>query len=125
MGNFFGELKRRRIYRVAAGYAVVAWVLLQLVNNVTPIMAAPLWVAQFCLLILVLGFPLAIFFAWTRDLPASEMAASNKVAPTDLALIGALVVVIAIGAYRQFAPASTAQPAQEQADASALRTAAN
>jgi hypothetical protein len=37
MGNVFAELKRRHIYRVAAAYAVVAWVLLQLVNNVAPV----------------------------------------------------------------------------------------
>jgi hypothetical protein len=36
MGNFFAELKRRHIYRVAAAYALVAWVLLQIFNNLTP-----------------------------------------------------------------------------------------
>jgi len=41
MGHFFAELKRRHIYRVAAAYAVVAWLLLQIVNNVTPIMQSP------------------------------------------------------------------------------------
>ena len=38
MGNLFAELKRRHIYRVAAAYAVVAWVLIQLVNNVAPML---------------------------------------------------------------------------------------
>src|SRR5262245_8332487 len=44
MGNFFSELKRRHIYRVAAAYAVLAWLLLQIVNNVIPIMQSPAWV---------------------------------------------------------------------------------
>src|SRR4051812_2424168 len=96
MANFLAELKRRHIYRVAAAYAVVAWVLLQLVNNVTPIMAAPQWVAQFCLLVLVLGFPLSVFFAWTRELPPSETKSSGKATATDWALIATLVVVIAL-----------------------------
>jgi hypothetical protein len=48
MGNFFAELKRRHIYRVAAAYAAVAWVLRQLLNNVAPIMQAPARVGQFC-----------------------------------------------------------------------------
>ena len=38
MGNFFAELKRRNVYRVAAGYAVVAWLLIQIINNVAPIL---------------------------------------------------------------------------------------
>jgi len=42
MGSFFAELKRRHIYRVAAAYAVVAWVLLQLFNNLMPIMKLPM-----------------------------------------------------------------------------------
>ena len=75
MANFFAELKRRHIYRVAAAYAVVAWLLLQIVNNVTPIIAAPAWVAQSFLLLLVLGFPIAFFFAWMRELPPSDAAA--------------------------------------------------
>lgn len=41
MANFFAELKRRHIYRVAAAYAVVAWVLLQLVNNIAPALRLP------------------------------------------------------------------------------------
>src|ERR1700694_1133116 len=43
MGNLFAELKRRHIYRVAAAYAVVAWVLLQVVNNLAPALRIPDW----------------------------------------------------------------------------------
>ena len=52
MGNLFAELKRRHIYRVAAAYAVVAWVLLQLVNNVAPILELPPWIGRAVLLLL-------------------------------------------------------------------------
>ena len=69
MGNFFAELKRRHIYRVAAAYAVVAWVLLQLFNNLTPIMKLPDWAGTLVLVLLAGGFPLAVFFAWMRELP--------------------------------------------------------
>src|ERR1700704_2047417 len=82
MANFFAELKRRHIYRVAAAYAVVAWVLLQLVNNVAPVLDLPVWVARAFLLALVIGFPVALFFAWMRELaPAggsSARAATGK-----------------------------------------------
>ncbi len=60
MGSFFAELKRRHIYRVAAAYAVVAWVLLQLVNNVAPVLDLPVWVARAFLLALVIGFPIKL-----------------------------------------------------------------
>jgi hypothetical protein len=43
MANFFAELKRRHIYRVAAAYTVVAWVLIQLVKNVSPMRYWPEW----------------------------------------------------------------------------------
>ena len=48
METFLAELKRRHIYRVAAAYAVVAWVLLQLVNNVEPILKLPDWAGTLC-----------------------------------------------------------------------------
>ena len=52
MGNLFAELKRRHIYRVAAAYAVVAWVLLQLVNNLAPILKLPDWAGTLVLVLL-------------------------------------------------------------------------
>jgi hypothetical protein len=96
MGNFFTELKRRHIYRVGAAYAVVAWLLLQLVNNLTPFMRLPDWAGGFFLVLLVVGFPIALVFAWILELRPS---ADHPLAPVttgklDWALIGALVVVI-------------------------------
>src|ERR1700756_531156 len=118
MGNFFAELKRRHIYRVAAAYAVVAWVLVQVVTNVTPLMQAPLWVGQFCLLLLVLGFPIAVFAAWMRELPPLLFETPQKATITDLALIGVLLVVIALVSYQGFGashPTVTAQVGVEAA----------
>src|SRR5258706_14352811 len=120
MGNFFAELKRRHIYRVAAAYAVVAWVLLQLVNNVAPILDLPPWVARAFLLLLVIGFSAALFFAWMRELaPADGATARGAAGRLDWALMGALVVVIALVSYQQLAPATGAKPAQQAAVATA------
>jgi hypothetical protein len=74
MADFFAEVKRRHIYRVAAAYAVVAWLLLQLVNNVAPVLDLPLWVARAFLLALVVGFPVSLLFAWMRELAAVDAA---------------------------------------------------
>ena len=60
------------IYRVAAAYAVVAWLLLQLFNNVAPILEAPQWVARVILLVLVMGFPVALLLAWVRELASAD-----------------------------------------------------
>ena len=105
MANFLAELKRRNIYRVGAFYAVVAWVLLQLIANVAPILELPPWVARAFLLLLVIGFPLAILLAWTRE-PEGDPTQRAITGSLDWALMGALAVVIALVSYQQFASTS-------------------
>jgi TolB-like protein len=112
--NFFAELKRRHIYRVAAAYAVVAWVLLQLFNNVEPILKLPDWAGALVLVLLLGGFPVALLLAWIHQLaPADGAAARATATKLDWALIGALVVVIALVSYQQLAPSSGARTAQQ------------
>src|SRR5712671_2646966 len=115
MANFFAELKRRHIYRVAAAYAVVAWVLLQLVANVAPILDLPPWVARAMLLLLGIGFPVAVVLAWAQEIGTANGADARSHAVTsrlDWVLAGALLVVITLVSYQQFAPARTARTAQ-------------
>src|SRR5436853_6846580 len=101
MGNLFAELKRRHIYRVAAAYAVVAWVLLQLFNNLEPILKLPEWAGTLVLVLLLRGFPFALLLAWIHQLaPADGAAARAATGKLDWALIGALVVVIALVSYQ-------------------------
>ena len=102
VGNFFAELKRRHLYRVAAAYVVVAWLLLQVVNNVAPFMRLPDWAGGFFLVALLVGFPVALLFAWIHEL-APEAAAPSR-SPTsklDWVLSGALLAVIGLLAYQQ------------------------
>src|SRR6266853_6896981 len=116
MGGYFAELKRRHIYRVAAAYAVVAWVLLQLFNNLEPILKLPDWAGTLVLVFLVGGFPVALLLAWVRELaPADGATARATTGKLDWVLIGALVVVIALVSYQQLAPAPGARPGQQQA----------
>ncbi len=68
MASIWGELKRRNVVRVAIAYAVVAWLLLQVADVVLDNIEAPTWVFQAILLLLVIGFPLAIIFAWAFEL---------------------------------------------------------
>jgi adenylate cyclase len=84
MGNFFAELRRRHIYQVTAAYIVVAWALLQLFNNLEPILKLPDWAGTLVLVLLVGGFPIALVFAWTLELksaPAGTAAARLELKP--------------------------------------------
>ena len=101
MGAFFAELKRRHIYRVAAAYAVVAWLLIQLVNNLAPMLRLPEWAGSFFLVALLIGFPIALIFAWIHDLAPGEGALGHvTTGRLDWALIGALGVVILLMSYQ-------------------------
>jgi TolB-like protein len=112
MANFLAEFKRRHIYRIAAAYAVVAWVLLQLFNNVAPILELPPWVARAVLLLLVMGFPVALLFTWMHQLSSTEgTVARPTTGKLDWLLIGALVVVIALVSYQQLAPSQATRTA--------------
>jgi len=114
MGNLFAELKRRHIYRVAAAYAVVAWVLIQLVNNIAPALRLPEWTLTLVIVLLAIGFPIVLIFAWVRELAPAEGATEQaKTGPFDWALMGALVVVLAAVSYEQLAPSRSAGVAQQ------------
>ena len=109
MAEFFAELKRRQMFRVAAAYAVVAWVLLQLINNLTPALRLPDWAATLVVVLLVAGFPIAMLFCWIQHLPSADgSATSAKTGKQDWLLIGALALVLLFMGYQAIAPSSDA-----------------
>ncbi|NIO39344.1 MAG: hypothetical protein GTO41_03555, partial [Burkholderiales bacterium] len=104
MGEFFAELRRRHIYRVGAGYVVVAWVLTQVVEVLTQIYPSAAWIAQPFVTLLAIGFPITLIVAWTIEGKAYEAVASAVRAQTtavDWILAGALVLVLAAMGYQQ------------------------
>src|SRR5262245_35221745 len=112
MGAFFAELKRRQMFRVAAAYAVVAWLILQVVNNIAPGLNLPNWAITLVIVLLGAGFPLALLFCWIQHLaPADGAQPHVKLNRLDWILAGGLVAVIALLLYQQLAPAgmTTAQ----------------
>ena len=58
--NFFAELKRRNVYKVAVAYAVAAWLLIQIATQVFPFFEIPNWAVRLVVLLLILGFPVAL-----------------------------------------------------------------
>ena len=65
--SFFEELKRRKVFRVAASYAVVAFIIMQLVEILFPMFNFPQWTQQFTVIIVLLGFPIAVILSWVFD----------------------------------------------------------
>ena len=68
LGNFFAELKRRNVYKVAIAYGVVAWLLIQIATQVFPFFEIPNWVVRLVVLVIIIGFPVALIIAWAFEL---------------------------------------------------------
>ena len=66
--NFFAELKRRNVYKVAVAYAVVGWLLIQVATQVFPFLDIPNWAIRLVILLTALGFPIALIIAWAFEL---------------------------------------------------------
>jgi TolB-like protein len=85
--NFFSELKRRNVYKVAIAYAVVGWLLIQVATQVFPFFEIPNWGIRLVVLIIVTGFPIALIIAWAFELTPeglkrTEVADRERVKPS-------------------------------------------
>ena len=67
MKEFFAELKRRNVYKVAVAYGVVAWLLIQIATQVFPFFEIPNWAVRLVVLLVVIGFPIALMIAWAFE----------------------------------------------------------
>src|SRR3984893_14874327 len=79
--NFFAELKRRNVYKVAVAYAVVAWLTIQAASIFLPAFNAPQWVMQIVILILVVGFPIALAFSWAFEITPEGIKLESEIEP--------------------------------------------
>jgi len=80
-GNFFAELKRRNVYKVAVAYAVVSWLLVQGASIVLPAFEAPPWTMKVLLVALVVFFPIAIVFAWAFEITPEGIRLEKDIEP--------------------------------------------
>ena len=100
--NFFAELKRRNVYKVAVAYAVVAWLTIQAASIFLPAFNAPQWAMQVVILILVIGFPIALVFSWAFEITPegivreSEVSADQSITHHTGRKIVALTIVLAV-----------------------------
>ena len=76
---FFGELKRRNVYKVAIAYAVVAWLLMQVATQVFPFLEIPNWAIRLVIMLIAIGFPIAIVIAWAFELTPEGLKRTEDV----------------------------------------------
>ena len=105
------------MYRIAATYLVVAWLAVQVVNNLSPALRLPEWASSFVVVLLVVGFPVALIFAWVQQMP-SEGTAPAPNAVLDWTLVGALALVLLFMGYQQLAPSQSGVEAAREAPTS-------
>src|SRR5256714_92228 len=113
MNNFFGELKRRNVYKVAVAYAVVGWLLVQVATQVFPFFEIPNWAIRLVVLLLIIGFPVALILAWAFELTPEGIKRAEDVdlgksitrrtgRKLDFLIIAILLLVIGVFAYQRF-----------------------
>src|ERR1043166_891210 len=66
-GNFFAELKRRNVYKVAVAYAVVGWLIAQIATQIFPFLEIPNWIIRLIIVLIAIGFPIALVIAWAFE----------------------------------------------------------
>jgi TolB-like protein/tetratricopeptide (TPR) repeat protein len=112
-GSFIQELKRRNVIRVAAIYVVVSWLLMQIGDVMFPALLLPYWTTTMLVTFLLLGFPVAMIFAWayeitpdgvlrTEDVPEDQSITANtgqKINRMIIAVLGVVVVVLLVRGF--------------------------
>jgi TolB-like protein/Tfp pilus assembly protein PilF len=94
--NFFAELKRRNVYKVAIAYGVVAWLLLQAASILFPTFEAPPWTMKVFVAVVTLGFPIALIIAWAFELTPEGIKRTDEIEPGRRSRNRAWIYVVVI-----------------------------
>ena len=108
MASFLGEIKRRKVFQVAALYAVTAWLLVQVAATVKEPLSLPVWFDTVVIVLLAIGFPIALILGWIFDLTpeglvrdqSSARAEHPRTRTIEYVLIGMLVLAVGWVTYR-------------------------
>ena len=96
--SLFSELKRRKVFRVAAAYLVVAWVVVEVASTVAPNLNLPEWTPRMVTLLVMLGFPLALVLAWIFDVtPEGVTVTENAGGNRGFYAVAATIAIAAVG----------------------------
>ena len=127
--SLIAELERRNVIRVGAAYAIVAWLLVEVASVVLPALRLPEWTLTFLVFLVVVGFPLALIFAWAFELTPEGIKREAEVDRTestthvtgrklDFAIIGLLVIAVVYFAVDKFV--LEAEPEQAEVTAESV-----
>ena len=83
ISKFIEELKRRNVFKVGTAYAIAGWLIIQVVSTVSPQLEFPGWVAPFFTVLVLVGFPLSLIFAWAFELTPEGLKKSQEVNITE------------------------------------------
>jgi TolB-like protein len=125
--NFFAEMKRRNVYKVAIAYAVVGWLLVQVATQVFPFLEIPNWAIRLIILLVAIGFPIALVIAWAfESTPEGIKRTAVADAAREYSRGKAWICVVIVGALLSiglfFLGRYTAGNATPRHDASPART---
>src|SRR5947209_9121334 len=82
MSGFFEEVKRRKVYRVAVAYVIAAGGIIQLASAAFPAWELPSWTLRLVIVLLLIGFPIALIFAWAFDVTPEGIQRTSRVDQT-------------------------------------------
>jgi hypothetical protein len=77
--SFFTELRRRNVYRAAVFYAAAGWLLVQIATQVFPVFNLPNWTMRLVVVMVVVGFPLAMVLAWFYEITPQGLKRESEV----------------------------------------------
>ncbi len=79
--NLFAEMRRRNVYKVGVAYLVVAWLLMQIATQIFPFLEIPAWCVRLVIVLLILGFPVALILAWAYEMTPEGIKRTDEVTP--------------------------------------------
>ena len=80
--HFFSELKRRNVYKVAVAYVVASWAPAQGLAQVLPVFDIPNWVVRLVVLLLIIGFPVALVLSWAFEITPEGIKRESDIDPS-------------------------------------------
>jgi len=123
--SLFSELRRRNVFRVALTYAVVAWLLIEIAAVFLPMLDAPEWIITAFVVLLALGFALAMIISWAFEMTPDGLKRTEDLSPDEIIpywsrrkfarlIIGTAAIAFALSAYQLLVPRPTARPSQKE-----------
>jgi len=125
--DFFRELRRRNVFKVGAAYAIVSWLILQFASTTFPALHLPDWAFTLVTVLIFIGFPFSLLFAWAFELTPEGVKPTGKVAPGESItpqtgsklnriVIGLLALAVVVLLLRDYWRAPEAPPAEKGPD---------